>query len=393
MTAVTATPGRYPPSKEFAEETLSSTFADWRETFEPERVHVIGILRGEGIGPEVVAVAEDLLHLLLQHTERRFEIRVGGLIGSAAQRVHGQNLTEEVIGFSQQVFAQHGALFCGPGGGRFVYDMRVRFDLYCKITPLRPMRALRESGVVRPDHLHDIDILAVRENVGGLYQGVWSESVDQDGRKVTSQSFSYSEQQVDRILRVALRLAAARRGRLAIVLKPGGVPTISRLWSERVQVLNQDYDVEVQELEIDNAVYQLIANPRQFDVMVSPNMFGDVLADCGSLLLGSRGMSYSGNFGGQGVAVYQTGHGAAKDLAGSDSANPIGQLFALAMLLRESFNWSAAAALLLQSIEQTLDAGFRTRDITAPGCTVLGTRAMGEEIKLRLALLLNHRVI
>lgn len=382
-----------PSSNDSTERLLSSAFADWKQPFDATRVHVIGILSGEGVGPEVVGVAQNLLQLLAQHTNRRFDIRIGGLIGSEAQRVHGKNLTDEVIGFSEQVFAQQGALFCGPGGGRFVYDLRVRFDLYCKLTPLRPMQALRESGVMRPEHLHDIDILAVRENIGGLYQGVWSESVDEDGRRVSSQSFSYSEYQVDRILRIALRLAASRRGRLALVLKPGGVPTISRMWSERAVVLNQEYGVEIQELEIDNAVYQLIANPRQFDVLVSPNMFGDVLADCGSLLLGSRGMSFSGNFSGQGAAVYQTGHGAARDLAGSDCANPIGQLLSLAMLLRESFDWRAGADLLLLAIEQTFNAGFRTRDIISPGREVLGTRAMGEEIERRLGLLLHNRMI
>lgn len=381
------------PSYSPAGPRLCAALADWQQPFDASQPHVIGVLTGEGIGPEVVGVTLELLAILQQHTSRRFHIRRGGLIGNEARRVHGSNLTAEVIDFSEQIFADQGALFCGPGGDRFVYELRIRFDLYCKFTPLQPLPPLDNCGVLRPEHLHGIDIVAVRENTGGLYQGTWSEELDEQGRKVATQSFSYCAQAVDRILHTALQLAARRRKRLAVVLKPGGVPSISRMWSERTRVLAADSGVEIQELEIDNAAYQLIANPHQFDVIVSPNMFGDVLADCGALLLGSRGMSYSGNFGSNGIAVYQTGHGAARDLAGMDVANPVGQVLSMAMMLRESFQWQAGADLLTQAVESTLAAGYRTRDIAAPDSTVLGARAMGEQLGNMLRELLRDTVI
>jgi 3-isopropylmalate dehydrogenase len=161
------------------------------------------------------------------------------------------------------------------------------------------------------------------------------------------------------------------------VTKPGGVPAISAIWEDRLRRLNQGKNVETRILEVDNAVYQLIANAHEFDVIVSPNMFGDVLADCGALLLGSRGMSFSGNFGPAGRAVYQTGHGAARDLAGTDRANPIGQILSLAMMLRESFAWQKGAQVIEEAIEKTLAEGYRTLDISAPSCKVVGARELG----------------
>jgi 3-isopropylmalate dehydrogenase len=198
----------------------------------------------------------------------------------------------------------------------------------------------------------------------------------------------YRHDQVRRILEVAVGLAANRSGRLAVVLKPGGIPAISTLWVEALESIPGAGALDTQVLEIDNATYQLIANPSSFDVIVSPNMFGDVLADCGALLLGSRGLSYSGNFGPHNRAVYQTGHGAAHDLAGKDTANPIGQVMSLAMLLRESFVWPEAADAIVTAVETTLAQGWRTRDIAAPGSKIVGTREMGE----RLAMVLEESV-
>ena len=138
-------------------------------------------------------------------------------------------------------------------------------------------------------------------------------------------------------------------------------------------------------------VYQLIADPSQFDVLVSPNMFGDVLADCGSLLLASRGLSYSGNFGDQGRSVFQTGHGAARDIAGRDVANPIGQIFALGMMLRESFDWPEADSALRAAVRLTLQQGLCTHDIAMPGHEPLGTAAFGARVKANLeAILEDH---
>jgi 3-isopropylmalate dehydrogenase len=145
-----------------------------------------------------------------------------------------------------------------------------------------------------------------------------------------------------------------------------------------------DAGIALSELEIDNAVYQLIANPGQFDVIVSPNMFGDVLADCGSLLLASRGLSFSGNFNDRGHGVYQTGHGAARDIAGKDIANPIGQILSMGMMLRETFCWPDADAALRRAVRMTLAQGFATGDIVTPSAQRVGTRTFGAEVRANL---------
>lgn len=359
---------------------LCAAVPGWPEHFDPARPHVIGVLRGEGIGPEVIDVTLDVLGILAGSSARRFEIRSGGPIGLIAQKQCGCSLTEEVIAFCKDAFSAGGAVLCGPGGGRFVYDLRAEFGLYCKFTPLLPFAALRDVGALRPERKDGIDIVAVRENVGGLYFGTWGTETGPGERQSAFHHFSYREEDVDRILEVALRLARQRRNRLAVVTKPGGVPAISALWDDRLRHLGSGMGVKTQVLEVDNAVYQLIANAQEFDVVVSPNMFGDVLADCGALLLGSRGLSFSGNFGPGGRAVYQTGHGAAHDLAGTDRGNPIGQILSLAMMLRESFFWPEGALAIEEAIEKTLASGYRTADISAAGCQVVGTREMGRRI-------------
>ncbi len=364
---------------------LHTALPDWREASDPARKAVIGVLPGEGVGSEVIPVTLALLEQLMARTSRRFELRRGGDIGKAALAAHGSSLTGEVVEFCRDAFADGGAILCGPGGDRFVYELRARFDLFCKFTPLRPCPALRDTGVLRPTALAGVDIVAVRENVGGLYFGEWGQRRDEAGGSTAYHHFAYEERDVERILRVAVNLARQRRGRLCVTVKRGGVPSISALWEKKARQLAELHEVEVAIMEIDNAAYQLIADARQFDVVVSPNMFGDVLADCGALLLASRGMSFSGNFGAAGHAVYQTGHGAAHDIAGADVANPIGQIHSLAMLLRESLAWPKAADALETAVATTLAQGYRTRDIAAADSRVVGTRELGRHIGAALA--------
>jgi 3-isopropylmalate dehydrogenase len=353
---------------------------------------VVGVLAGEGIGPEIVPVAMEVLDTLSAATGTTFEVRMGGLIGTEAKRLHGSCLPEHTADFCTKIFADGGALFCGAGGARFVYELRTRFDLFCKFTPLKPLAALRDTGAIRPEIIDGTDIIAVRENVGGLYFGTWKREQDDAGRVIASQKFGYRQDHVERILGVAGRLATLRKGRLCVVLKPEGVPAISDLWRETLGNLQETATLDLAEImEIDNAVYQLVADPRRFDVIVSPNMFGDVLADCGALLLGSRGMSFSGNFSADGKSVYQTGHGAARDLAGSGTANPVGQILALAMMLEESFQWPEGAAAVRDAVAATLAKGYRTADIAAPGSRIVGTRELGKRICDALQIVMAER--
>lgn len=344
---------------------------------------VIGVLPGEGIGPEVIEASLRLLAAIESATGIGFELRHGGRIGVDAVRESGQALTPAVTRFCADVFAAGGAIFCGPGGGRFVYDLRAAFDLFCKLVPLRPLPALAGTGVLVPDAVRDVDVLVIRENTGGLYLGETGTERTGGGTRAWHR-FHYDEDQVDRILHLAIRAARLRRGRLCVVTKPAGVPGISELWRSRAEALAVGAGLDLRILEVDNACYQVVADARSFDVIAAPNMFGDVLADGASLLLGSRGMSYSANYSPGGCAVYQTGHGAAYDLAGTGRANPVGQIQSLAMMLAESFGLPAIAAALLDATNDVLAAGFRTPDVLAPGCRAVGTQALAAHIEAAL---------
>lgn len=364
---------------------LTLAMADWPAR-DDARDPVIGVLSGEGVGPEVVGAACGVLDEVLARTRCKLSLRFGGKIGLPAQEEGGVPLSDEVAAFCASVFDDAGAILCGPGGGRFVYDLRARFELYCKFTPVRHCAAIDDAAILRPERLRGTDMVVVRENAGGVYFGR-SEMRLGDERKAMLHC-DYSDAEVRRILRPALALAGQRRGRLALAVKPHGIPAISALWRDNLEEMAAGSGVAWQVLEIDNAAYQLIANPCAFDVVVAPNLFGDVLSDAAALLLGSRGMSFSGNFGPQRRAVYQTGHGAAHDLAGRDSANPVGQIFSLAMLLRESFGWRREAATIEAAIATVLGEGWRTPDIAAPGSRIVGTRQLAERIAAAAAAML-----
>jgi 3-isopropylmalate dehydrogenase len=340
----------------------------------------VGVLPGEGIGPEVISAALEVLSAVASSGGARFETRTGGAIGREAEVASGRPLSEEVAAFCAEVFERGGAVLAGPGGGRFVYDLRRRFDLFCKLSPLRPIAPLLDAGRLKAHGVAGADILLVRENMGGVYQGQWRETVDDREGRLCEHSFRYSERQVRRLLEVATRLATGRRGRLSVVIKDSGVPGMSALWRDLGRDVGSSAQVEVRFVDIDLAAYLLMQDPLSFDVIAAPNLFGDVLADLGAVLLSSRGLSYSGNFSEEGAAVYQTNHGSALDLAGQGRANPLGQIASLAMMLRESFGLAREAGWIDSSIEEVMHQGFRTFDVAEPGTTVVGTAEMGGHI-------------
>jgi len=336
---------------------------------------LIGVLEGTGIGSEVIGSALEVLTAVEQVTGVSFEIRRGTLIGEEAHTRFGQWLPEEVVEFCSDVFRRGGAVLSGPGGGRYVYDLRRRFDLFSKFVPIRPTPELAGAGRMAPRYLQGVDILLIRDNIGGVYQGEGSERITDRGR-VAEHSFQYSEWEVRRIVEVASRAARDRRGGLHIIVKDGGIPGMSALWREVGSEAARKHGVAAACMNIDLVAYEVIQNAAKFDVIVAPNLFGDIIADIAGVLVSSRGVTFSGNFNAEGHGVYQTNHGSAHDLAGTGTANPAGQILSLAMLLRESFGLHQAAAIIEDALAEVWRQGFRTADLAEPGCQILGTSAI-----------------
>ncbi|MGE3803552.1 MAG: isocitrate/isopropylmalate family dehydrogenase, partial [Gemmataceae bacterium] len=256
---------------------------------------------------------------------------------------------------------------------------RKHFDLYFKVSPLLTIDGVPDASPLRSEVLDGVDILVARENTGGLYQGSWDEHESNVGT-VAGHRCTYSERQVSRFLYASARLAKERRGELTVIWKEAGLPSLSRLWRKCAEEVAGAMGVRLRLVDIDLMAYQLVCHPADFDVIAAPNLFGDVLADLGAVLLGSRGVSYSGNYTECGHAVYQTNHGAAYDLAGSDRANPAGQILSAALMLRASFGLESAAAAIEEALRQVWSEGWRTADVARPGCRLIGTQEMGRRV-------------
>lgn len=341
---------------------------------EPRR---IGVLAGEGSGPEIVGVALDVLAAVSEVTGAAFEVRAGGAIGVDAEREAGVALTESVAAFCAETFAAGGAILAGAGGGRFVYDLRRRFDLFCKLNPIRTWSALGDVTRLRCRQPDDVDVLVVRENVGGVYYSDWQEERTPGGATTLRQRTTHDERDVRRIVGVAARMASLRRGRLAVVVKRSGLPEFSALWEAAMRDAALQHGIAATTLDVDLAAYRLVQEPETLDVVVAPNLFADVLSDLGGVVAGSRALTFGGSFSTRGDAVYQTNHGSAHDIARTDRANPAGQVLALAMLLRESFALEHEAALIEGALASVWTRGVRTPDLAEPGARVVGTREFG----------------
>ncbi len=355
----------------------------------PHSPYPIGVLSGEGIGPEVIACALNVLDAVKDSCDVSFAISHGDLIGRDAERNGESVLPQEVIAFCRDIFSKNGAVLNGPGGGRYVYELRREFGLFCKLSPIQPSPELRHANRLKPEFLSDVDILMVRENLSGVYQGTWM-TVDSPAGRIAGHSFHYRETETRQILRTAAALAASRRGHVSVIYKESGVPAISALWRDCANEIADHTGIRCTMLDIDHVAYRIIQHPSEFDVVVAPNMFGDVLSDLGGVLLGSRGLCYAGSFAENGPAVYSTNHGAAYDLAGTNSANPVAQILSLAMMLRESFALDNEAKLIENAIALVWQAGWRTADLMENGGKLIGTHELGVSIADTVRLL-GHR--
>jgi 3-isopropylmalate dehydrogenase len=340
----------------------------------------------------VIEAALTVIRGLEREGGRRVQLEYGGPVGVAAVQSHGAALPQEAIEFCAGVIDRGGGVLNGPGGGRYVYDLRRELELFLKISPIQTCNGLARAAPVQARGRTQLDLLIVRENLGGAYQGVVEHVSDGEWHEVRHE-LRYGERELRRFLGAAARLARMRTGRLTVVVKDGGLDAFSELWRACAADAAREHEVEWAAVDIDLIAYQLLERPSAFDVIAASNLFGDVLSDLAAALVGSRGMSFGASFTPRGGGVYQTNHGAAHDIAGQDRANPVGQVLSLAMLLRESLGMTREAAACEAGIRRVWEQGYRTADVAPAGAAVVGTAelaariadAAGEELSLALA--------
>lgn len=345
---------------------------------------LIGVLPGEGCGPELTGHALDMLAKASPPVTPKVE--VGGAIGKQARKATGVALSADVVRFCRSIFDRGGAILAGPGGDRFVYEARREFGLAAKLAPIHSFPELRDCGRWRAPP-EPVDMLVVRENLGGLYQG--RVSGGKAGDEVTTVAFPTGHREVAELTSLAARLASRRRGRMTLVTKEAGLPDLHRVWVERARRAAEAYGIELDVMDVDVAAYLLLREPESFDVIATSNCFGDILSDLGGHIMGSRGNTYGASYSSDGATIYQTNHGCATDLEGTDRVNPAAQIFSVAMLVRERFGWDDVASALVDAVRATWRSGVVTPDLEAPGLTVVGTgewmRACQGNLSERLA--------
>jgi 3-isopropylmalate dehydrogenase len=334
----------------------------------------IALLPGDGIGPEIGGAAVQVLRALGD-----FEI-TEHLIGGASIDEHGTALTDEVLEACRQSDA---VLLCAVGGPKWdttdpdeprpeqgLLGLRKGLGLFANLRPVRPSEALLEASPLRRDRIEGTDLLVVRELTGGIYFG----ESGRDGDRAHDDC-AYTVEEIERISRVAFEAAGERRGKLTSVDKANVLET-SRLWRETVTRLAREYkEIALDHLLVDNAAMQLVSRPVDFDVLVTENLFGDILSDEAAMLTGSLGMLPSASLGEGGPGLYEPVHGSAPDIAGTGKANPLATLLSVAMMLRYGLGMHEEADRLERAVDGALEQGLRTPDLAGGK----GTREVGTE--------------
>ncbi|CAI5972227.1 unnamed protein product [Closterium sp. NIES-65] len=342
----------------------------------------ITLLPGDGIGPEIMAVAVKLLKALGELEGITFEFQEA-LVGGAAIDEFGVPLPESTLATCRDSDA---VLLAAIGGYKWdtlpadlrpergLLGLRAGLGAFANLRPATVFPQLIEASSLKREVVEGVDIMVVRELTGGIYFGEPKGfGLDAEGNRTGFNTMIYSAPEIDRIARVGFEAARKRSGRLCSVEK-SNVLEVSQLWRERVTAIGaEEYpDVELSHMYVDNAAMQLIRNPRQFDTIVTGNIFGDILSDEASMLTGSIGMLPSASIGSDGPGIYEPVHGSAPDIAGQDKANPMAQVLSAAMMLRYGLNLPRGADLLEAAVMSTLEAGYRTGDIASPGMEVVG---------------------
>lgn len=356
--------------------------------------HIL-ILAGDGIGPEIVSAAEQVLAVVNQ----KFSLGLSwehGLLGGAAIDAHGEPLPAVTLEAAQKA----DAILLGAVGGpkwdniersirpeRGLLKIRSALNLFANLRPAILYPQLADASSLKPEVVAGLDILIVRELTGGIYFGQPRGIRElENGEKQGYNTDVYSESEIRRIARVAFDLARLRGSKVCSVDK-ANVLEVTELWKQTVSSLAaaEYQDIQLSHMYVDNAAMQLVRAPKQFDVLVTGNLFGDILSDEAAMLTGSIGMLPSASLDENGKGMYEPCHGSAPDIAGQGIANPLATILSVAMMLRYTFKQEAAAKAIEDAVGKVLDQGLRTADIMSEGNTKVGTQAMGEAVVQALA--------
>ncbi|WP_058301541.1 3-isopropylmalate dehydrogenase [Gorillibacterium timonense] len=350
-------------------------------------VKKIAVIEGDGIGPEVVAEAIKVMRKTEEAYGLRFDFEYG-LFGGIAIDERGTPLPEDTLAMCRKADA---VLLGAVGGPKWdtnskelrpetgLLGIRKALGLFSNIRPALVFDCLMGASTLKPEVLEGTDLIVVRELTGGIYFGEKFRRESEGGEEAVDTS-SYNVKEVERIARQAFEIARTRRKKLASVDKANVLET-SRLWRETVIRISADYpDVELEHVLVDNCAMQLLRRPSSFDVIVTENMFGDILSDEAAMLTGSIGMLSSASLGEGSFGLYEPVHGSAPDIAGLGVANPVATILSVALMYRVTFGYHEAAEAIERAVAEVLDAGYRTGDIAVDKSTALGTSAMGDLI-------------
>lgn len=358
--------------------------------------HKIAVIPGDGIGPEIVREARKVLDAAAK--KYGFELNYTELLmGGASIDANGVPLTDDTI----QAAKESEAVLMGSIGGDAktspwyqlppnlrpeagLLKIRKSLNLFANLRPAYLYEELKDACPLRDEIIGDgFDMMIMRELTGGLYFGA-RETVEEEGLRKATDTLVYNEEEIRRIAIKGFDIARKRRGKVCSVDK-ANVLDSSRLWRAVVEEVAKDYpDVELSHMLVDNCAMQLVKNPAQFDVILTENMFGDILSDEASMVTGSIGMLSSASLNETKFGLYEPSHGSAPDIAGQDIANPIATILSAAMMLRYSLDLDEAAAGIEAAVKQVLKDGYRTVDIMSEGCTQVGTAKMGDLIAERV---------
>ncbi|MDH5191732.1 MAG: 3-isopropylmalate dehydrogenase [Gammaproteobacteria bacterium] len=358
----------------------------------------IAILPGDGIGVEIVAEAVKVLECLRADFGLNIETETG-LIGGAAYDAKGHPLPDETL----QLAKESDSILLGAVGGykwesldisvrpeKGLLGLRAGLDLFANLRPAILYPQLADASTLKPEIVSGLDIMIVRELTGGIYFGQprGVRTLD-NGERQGYNTLVYKESEIDRIGRVAFDIAMKRGKRVCSVDK-ANVLECTELWRQVMEGVAKDYsDIELSHMYVDNAAMQLVKAPKQFDVMVTTNMFGDILSDCAAMLTGSIGMLPSASLDINSKGMYEPIHGSAPDIAGQGVANPLATILSVAMMLRYSLNEAAHADRIEKAVNNVLDQGLRTPDIYSDGMQKVGTAQMGDAVVTNLKKLVN----